>query len=635
MAPFENASTSRHLDLSRATLGISWGRLGLECWVHIRKAARDAGVDFIPQDAVRWFSPSVPARAGLRVVLGALLGSYLDKRELQQSFPSACVTRHGHERELWLDFIADTGDGFDATYSIAWTAGREHLKAVGSDRDLPRAKLLVLGGDQAYPSAGPSAYRHRFSGPFRAALPLLDEDEAPSLVAIPGNHDWHDGLTAFVRVFTQERWIGAWRSVQRRSYAAVQLPHGWWLWAIDLQKGADLDAPQLQYFEEIARGLMGPEAKVILCVPDPAWVDAADDPRAHRALDYFERRILAPSGARVMLTLSGDSHHYAHYVGDNDTHKITAGGGGAFLHPTHHLPETITLESHGPRDDRTSRPWGGDASGERSSVTYRLEGRCYPTRKVSRRLAWRAVGLPLRNPSFLVVPALVHLVLLTTNSVGLTELAGDRPAVLDANAPTLGYLDLAAGLLRSPSSILIASGVTALLVGFAKAPPRARRRSRRAQRLVRISQGVAHGMCQMATVVAVELVGLELAGSSGGGHRFTMSLVALVAGLGGVAGSLVLGTYLAANCALFGAHGNEAFSSLRLTRHKCFVRMHIGPDGRLTVYPLGMERVWRRWRPGDHHPGVPVSGRSMLVPDGQGSETGPMVHLIEPPFDIG
>lgn len=592
-----------------------------------RKAASEAGVDFTPQDAVRWFSPSVTATAGLRVVLAGLLGSYLDKRELQQSFPSVCLTRHGHEREVWLDFIADTGDGFDATYSIAWTAGRERLSVEGFDRELPRADMLVLGGDQVYPSAGKSTYKHRFSGPFRAALPLLGEDEAPSLVAIPGNHDWYDGLTAFVRVFTQGRWIGAWRTVQRRSYAAVQLPHGWWLWAIDLQKGADLDAPQLQYFEGVARGLMGSGAKVILCVPEPAWVDAAHDPRAHKALEHLEHKLITPIGARVMLTLSGDSHHYAHYVGDDGTHKVTAGGGGAFLHPTHHLPESITLESRNP-----SVP-AGDGPPARSSVTYRLGDRCYPTRKVSKRLTWRALGLAIRNPSFMSVPAVLHLVFLTTNRVGLTELAGHRPAVLEANAPTLGFFDVATGLIRAPASVLIATGVTALLVAFAKPPPRASSLSRRAQLWVKALQGVAHGVCQMAAVVAVELVALEAAGSASG-HRFTVSLLALVAGLGGVAGSLVFGTYLAANSVLFGAHGNEAFSSLRLTRHKCFLRMHIGPEGRLTVYPLGIDRVWHRWRPGDHQRGMPVPGRAMLVPDGPGSETGPRVHLIEAPFGI-
>ena len=147
--------------------------------------------------------------------------------------------------------------------------------------------------------------------------------------------------------------------------------------------------------------------------------------------------------------------------------------------------------------------------------------------------------------------------------------------------------------------------------------------------------GSVHGACQVAAVLGVELLGVHAAGSMAGGHGFTAALVVMTAGVGAVVGSLVMGAYLASACALFGLHGNEAFSSLRLTRHKCFLRLHIGNDGRLTVHPLGVDQVWHRWRPGGHHPGAPVSGEPMLVPDGPGSDAGPGVHLIEPPYVIG
>ena len=48
----------------------------------------------------------------------------------------------------------------------------------------------------------------------------------PSLYAVPGNHDWYDGLTAFLRLFARQRdaTIGGWRTRQSRSYFAVRLP---------------------------------------------------------------------------------------------------------------------------------------------------------------------------------------------------------------------------------------------------------------------------------------------------------------------------------------------------------------------------------------------------------------------------
>lgn len=595
-----------------------------------KKAARDAGVDFVPQPAVRWFSPLVLARSALRVVLTGTFGSYLDKRELQAILPGACLDRYGDEDDLWVDFVADSGDAFDAVYSVAWLVSREKLHVEGADIELPRAQLLILGGDEAYPSAGPSAYQDRLIGPYRSALPLLEDDEAPSLVVIPGNHDWHDGLTAFLRAFTQQRWMGAWRGIQRRSYAAVQLPHDWWLWTIDLQKGTDLDEPQQRYFETAARSFAksGEKsgAKVVLCVADPAWVDAAHRPEAYGALDYIERKLITPAGGRVLVMLTGDSHHYAHYIGDDGTHKITAGGGGAFLHPTHDLPNDFKLESPTP---------GVSAPPVTSAVTYQLGDRCYPEKKTSRRLAWGALGLPIRNPSFLVVLGLLHLLLFVTNRVALKDLAGKIGFRLDAKASTLGLFDLKEGLLGSPFSLFVLACVMTFMIAFAKPHASVSSRKPFVYWVIKVAMGVIHGSGHIAAVLAVELLSVGVAGSLASGPWFTVLLTVMIASLGGVAGAFVMGSYLALSCALLNTHGNEAFSCQGLTRHKCFLRMHFGPDGRLTVYPLGIDRAWHRWRPGDHRPGEPELGKAMLVPDGPGSDAGPRVHLIEAPYEIG
>ena len=31
------------------------------------------------------------------------------------------------DAEIWFDFIADSGDGFDATYTVAWAASQREL----------------------------------------------------------------------------------------------------------------------------------------------------------------------------------------------------------------------------------------------------------------------------------------------------------------------------------------------------------------------------------------------------------------------------------------------------------------------------------------------------------------------------
>jgi hypothetical protein len=64
----------------------------------------------------------------------------------------------------------------------------------------------------------------------------------------------------------------------------------------------------------------------------------------YRGLNYIAHDIAKVNctDARICAVLSGDMHHYSRYSGQGPQF-ITAGGGGAFLHPTHQLPTRIDL----------------------------------------------------------------------------------------------------------------------------------------------------------------------------------------------------------------------------------------------------------------------------------------------------
>lgn len=543
-----------------------------------RRPAADAELPFTRQKPVRWFSPSVLSKAGLRVVLSLVFGVYLDKRELQAAIEAQPLDEHRGDPELWIDYVSDTGDGFAATYTIAWLVAQPELRVRGLDRALPRASVLVMGGDEVYPLADATAYEDRLVGPYEAALPWTDEAH-PDLLALPGNHDWYDGLTSFIRIFCQKKWIGGWRTCQQRSYFAVPLPQEWWLWGIDIQLDAYIDEAQMRYFEAQAERLR-PGDRIILCTAKPCWVDIPGEPAAYRNLAYLERTLIRPRGARLMLTLSGDSHHYAHYEGEDGTHKITAGGGGAFLHPTHDLPKELSIPVDDSRDgasQRYTRRW------------------CVPDARTSRLLALRAIGLPIANPSFMLVPAALHTLLLWANQFAIRALETGVERPLAEVAVGFGPRDLALGLFRSPISVLLILAFVGALVGFAK-PPARWQGWRRV--LAKSVMGLAHAALQLGAVLIVALASIRLVSSFAGGGWFVFWLFVVVAALGGVAGGVIMGLYLTV-CTLFPgleAHGNEAFSSIRLTRHKNFLRLHIDDEGVLRVYPLGLRRVRKRWR---------------------------------------
>src|SRR4051812_43343661 len=133
---------------------------------------------FTPQRPVGWLAPLLLLSTGLRALLALLFGAYLDKRELQNAFDGSwfdqSVTDDG---DLWFDYVADLGDGFHATYSVAWLLAQSSLEVGGAE--LPRGRLLLMGGDQVYPLADGDGYENRMKGPYRAALPEAPANETP------------------------------------------------------------------------------------------------------------------------------------------------------------------------------------------------------------------------------------------------------------------------------------------------------------------------------------------------------------------------------------------------------------------------------------------------------------------------
>jgi hypothetical protein len=94
---------------------------------------------------------------------------------------------------------------------------------------------------------------------------------------------------------------------------------------------------------------------------------------------------------------------------------------------------------------------------------------------------------------------------------------------------------------------------------------------------------------------------------------------------GWVIGSFLLGWYLLISLDGFGRHGNEAFSSLAIKDWKHFLRLKIDRDGTLTIFPIGIRRVSRRWEKCPDG----TSGPS-FVPSENGSEP----ELIDGPITV-
>src|SRR5262249_47887414 len=126
---------------------------------------------------------------GIRVAEATVFGQMFDRRELmasldpfdrtyfndnfdftvrpptpEQPHPPKYTDENG---DFWLDFAADTGDGWIPVHAVARLLARQQLNVGGTI--LPQGRVLVFGGDEVYPTPSEDGYRTKLRAPFEAA----------------------------------------------------------------------------------------------------------------------------------------------------------------------------------------------------------------------------------------------------------------------------------------------------------------------------------------------------------------------------------------------------------------------------------------------------------------------------------
>ncbi|HLT48079.1 MAG TPA: hypothetical protein VK002_12670 [Rubricoccaceae bacterium] len=621
---------------------------------------------FLPM--VRWFAPAELVRSGVKAVLSALFGAYADNRELQAIRTEIAPFSYADRDELWIDYVADLGDGWNPTYAIArlLAASTLTLDDRGTPVETRRGDLLIMGGDQVYPTATRKDYNDRLVGPYRSALPcVLPSAEAPHLYALPGNHDWYDGLTSFTRLFCLNRWIGGWKTHQTRSYFALELPHGWWLWGIDVQLDSDVDLPQVDFFRSVAAD-MPAGSKIILCVAEPAWVySGLRGLQAYESFAFFERETIHRYGHHHVVGIGSDLHAYARYESADGRQRFVSGGGGAYLYPTHQLPTHLLLPSQphyeeeeapqfevfslggegaaavpvpAPKRKGPKRPESATmkavSSKAASSRATRSEGAAaqaavFPRRRRARQLARHSLLFPFYNPSFALFIGSFYLflawLLQSASKIRPPSLLQVLAAVSQDPSPHTVTAALKAvwqDLAHAPLAVLTVLALIFVLVGSTDARGKAK-----------WTLGLAHAFGHVVATIVLTWgfasFNLNALGLAEDDVLQVLLFTLEIVGPGGFAGGFLLGLYLYLAHKLFpGVHTNEVLLCQRREDYKHVLRLHIDREGGLTIHPIGMAHAPRSWtyRP-DAGP-----GEAWFEPsDGPITQR---VALIEPPIRL-
>jgi hypothetical protein len=517
-----------------------------------------------------WYDPGQLLRTATKVMVSALLGTRADFRLLESFSADQSVFDYSSKREVWLDYVADVGDGWNSTYAVARTIASDSLTI--SRHNSPRTystrggSILVMGGDEVYPVADRDSYQEKLVAPYECAMEQ-SKRLGPDLYAIPGNHDWYDGLVSFTRLFCQGRKIAGMPTYQNRSYFALKLPGRWWLWGVDLQLESDIDRPQLEYFSKVSTQ-MEPGDRVILATAEPDWIYGnIYDPQLQKNLAFLEENIIGEKAkAKLQIAVAGDLHHYRRHEAADGSRKqlITSGGGGAFLHPTFG-PSVETIKV------------GGD-----QLLAYDLKAE-FPDKKTSKRLLLLDLLFPVLNPQFGLLTGFLYLAVAWTYRVPVASEFSALPP-----DPRLYQLvrALFRALLMSPSGFFWIIATFAAFWAFTDTH----------KQIYRFTAGTLHAL---AHLVGIFLSGWVAAGvvTRLGLQADSVSTLLAAAGITFVAGytfgSFLMGFYLYVSLRFFRRHSEEAFSALHIADYKNFLRFHIDDTGKLAIYPIGIRRVPR------------------------------------------
>jgi hypothetical protein len=548
--------------------------------------------------AIRWFGMTALAGHLRHLLAVAAASSQLDLRDwMRPEDPAVLLNRvcqvlgasasggnlaERLGREVWIDFVADTGDDHDVSLAVGRMLFAEYALSGDQPRRLPRGDILVFGGDVAYPASTAYELERRLLRPWNHVLHGKAEDGRRRVVlGIPGNHDWYDGLDGFGRLFRRsaledfaeptteregsaatsgdsfyERAEGAvqrllhldefdeslhlveeateslaailLRSTLRRpgrlalaGYTAVQEAS---YWALSLAPGLDLWGVDRQLRAADFRQRVFFAQRRAETQPHKFILVAPDPALAYGEHNEPGMKILESCHFSLdldkLLYLTGDAHHYERQAVGDSMHVI-AGGGGAFVHGTRI-----------PRDSNGASP------------------QCvYPDRRTSLRLA---LGMPLRL------------------ALGT---AGFLPHGVFALLAVIEIIAFRHGLLTGGLTVAAGALIATFSLSFAI---RARLERPAATWTVAILFGL---------ILSLTPLGLRFALS--GALPWLGDLLAVALG-NAVLGSLTLGVFLLM-LILTGLEHQQGFAALGHPGFRHFVRLCVHPGGKVEGFVIGKD----------------------------------------------
>ena len=267
-------------------------------------------------------------------------------------------------------------------------------------------------------------------------------------------------------------------------------------------------------------------------------------------------------------------HHYRRFATEDEQYqKITAGGGGAFLHPTHDFDFTSKVVKN-----------------KKPNAHRYFWRKNYPDYKDSRKLDWKNLyEFIFNNKTFGILTGALY-ALLAFLTHGTVDGDFTWKKALEATIERC---------VEQPLALIVVVLMLLGLVFFTDSNSTYYRRI----------AGIIHGLIHLTAIFFLGWLGFLLMRyvvamgnltSPGVKNIVWLLCILIVCFVGGyIIGSIIMGLYLFVSIHFFKRHDNEAFSAMKIEDYKNFLRLHIGSNGNLTIYPFKVERAVTDWKFGN------------------------------------
>ena len=291
------------------------------------------------------------------------------QREAGRLQPDLVVQEHADLEEFSFLVVGDTGEGDASQFAVV-----PSMLEAGKD-----TAFMVICSDVIYPSGDAENYEEKFYRPY--------ENYPSPIYALPGNHDWYDGLNGFMyhlcdaevptmqgrspepvtsgtdskRALLREPlrrqlwrkpsgidptvptrkqvWRSApdQRSSQRSPYFAIETGP-LLIVGIDTGMGGGIDSEQGAWLRDISLKIDKPK---VLLTGKPIYVDGEYHPGVIECGGTVDDIVRDPAH-RYVAAIGGDIHNYQRYRVRVKGHArpiyyIVSGGGGAYMSATHQI----------------------------------------------------------------------------------------------------------------------------------------------------------------------------------------------------------------------------------------------------------------------------------------------------------